>query len=102
MKLITKALEKQIPPLYSQENVKDPLCVVKFFCPWNNWTWYGIEWDGSNIFFGYVSGHENELGYFSLKELMELRGPGGLRIERDMYFKPILLSKVEEYHKGGL
>jgi hypothetical protein len=33
-------------------------------------------------------GHERELGYFSISELEEIRGPGGHRIERDLYWRP--------------
>lgn len=44
--------------------------------------------------FGLVDGHEREFGYFSLDELLAMRGPMGLRIERDLYFEPCPLSKV--------
>jgi len=49
------------------------------------------------MFFGYVCGFENELGYFQLEELESLVGPGGLKIERDIHFKPTYLSVI----KGG-
>lgn len=43
-------------------------------------------------FFGYVQsglGEDcNEWGYFSLRELMALRLPFGLGVERDLYWKP--------------
>ena len=96
MMLLTAELRKKLPKLYSQEKVKDPICWVKFFTPWSYWTWFGIEFSPKeNLFFGYVAGHEKELGYFSLKELESVRGPGGLRIERDRYFKPTRLSVVK-------
>jgi hypothetical protein len=38
------------------------------------------------MFFGLVQGFEEELGYFTLRELQEARGPLGLAIERDMHF----------------
>ena len=41
---------------------------VKFFTPWTSWTWYGIEFDGEDLCFGLVDGHEEELGYFSLSD----------------------------------
>ena len=96
IKLLTKELREKLPPLYSQENVKDPMVLVKFFTPDANWTWYGIEFDGKDIFYGYVIGHEKELGYFSLRELESVRGKMGLPIERDKWFDPIPLSKVRE------
>ena len=90
MKLLTKALEAKLPPLYSQEENPDPMCLIKFFDPWSRWTWYGIEYDPKDrLFFGYVIGTGNELGYFSLDELKSLR-----RIERDMYYDPELLSTI--------
>jgi len=95
MLLLTKENKKNIPALYSQENVKDPIVYVKYFCPWNQWTWYAIEYDGEDLFFGQVVGHETELGYFSLSELKSVNGPMGLKIERDLYFKPKPLSQCK-------
>ena len=43
MKLLTEELKKQLPPLYSQENVKDPMVICKFFHPLSPLTWYAIE-----------------------------------------------------------
>jgi len=95
MKLLTKEIEKVLPPLYSQEKVEDPIVWVKYFHPVSNWTWYGIEYDPEErLFFGYVEGFENELGYFSLTEL-EVVMVGGLGIERDLYFKPCPLSYLQ-------
>ncbi len=96
-KLLTKEVLARLPPLYSQEHVKDPLVQIKFFTPWTYWTWYGIEYDPEQrLFFGLVKGHEVELGYFSLDELESIRGPVGLKIERDMHFTPQPLSQVRE------
>jgi len=92
--LLTQEIRKQIPALYAQEESQDPICYVKFFTPWSNWTWYATEFDGEDLFFGYVEGLDNELGYFSLSELESLRGPAGLHIERDLYFSPKLLSQI--------
>jgi hypothetical protein len=41
-----------------------------------------------------VIGLDVELGYFTIAELEEVRGPGGLTIERDLYFEPTPLSKL--------
>lgn len=96
MKLMTKEILDRIPPLYSQEKVKDPIVHVKFFTPWSSWSWYCLEYDpDKRLFFGLVEGHETELGYFSLDELESVRGPVGLKIERDMYFDPKPLSYVQ-------
>ena len=112
MKLLTKELLKKLPPLYSQENNPDPLVICKFFTPDAGWTWYVTE--GSPVdesgfcdtdkekvdfcFFGLVIGVETELGYFSLSELQGVRGVFGLPVERDLFFRPMLLSEVEKLH----
>lgn len=96
MQLLTKELRQQLPPLYACENEQDPLVRAKFFYPDFSWTWYAIEFDGEDTFFGLVDGWEKELGYFSLKELETTRGKLGLPIERDVYFKPCRLSTLME------
>src|SRR5512135_2974738 len=83
------------PPLHSQENEPDPMCWAKFFTPDGQWTWYAIEFDGTDLGFGYVIGMDAELGYFRLSELMAVRGPFGLPVERDVYFEPCRLSQVK-------
>jgi hypothetical protein len=92
MKLLTKQLRKQLPPLYSQEHVEDLIVWCKFFTPDSGWYWYAVEGspvdengimikEGEDkvevdfLFFGYVRGLDAELGYFSLAELESLRGP---------------------------
>jgi hypothetical protein len=44
--------------------------------------------------FGLVEGHVWELGYISLNELMAVRGPMGLPIERDIYWSPKTLGEI--------
>ena len=90
MKLLTKEIEKKLPKLYSQEKVENPKIIVKFFCPWNQWTWFAYEGEkqenGDWLFFGMVHGDDHEIGYFLLSDLEGATGPFGLRIERDKYF----------------
>lgn len=95
--LIPQELLRTIPDLYATEESLDPLCYVKLFTPDSNWTWYVIEFskEDSKTCFGYVQGFESELGYFLLDELELLRGSLGLPIERDLSFKPTLLSKIK-------
>ncbi len=96
MQLLTEELRQKLPRLYSSENVKNPMIWCKFFTPDSSWTWYAIEFDGTDTFFGLVDGFEEELGYFSLTELQSVRGKLGLPIERDRYFKPCRLSEVRK------
>lgn len=85
-----------LPPLYSQEHVPDPLARIKLFL--GGWTWYLTEWDGDDTAFGLVVGLETELGYISLSELATVRGQFGLPVERDIHFTPQLLSVVRANH----
>ncbi len=88
MELLTKELREKFPKLYATERVpaEEKVVIAKFFQPWGSWTWYAVEFDGEDRFFGLVDGFELEWGYFSLSELQSIEGPGGLRIERDLYF----------------
>jgi hypothetical protein len=77
--MLDQASREKLPPLYSgEEKGLDAIAQVKFFTPDSNWKWYASEFDGEDLFFGLVAGFELELGYFSLKEMKEARGPMGL------------------------
>ena len=116
MGLLTKTIRKALPKLHAKTGMdpEDVKVVVKFFTPDSNWTWYAIEFDGHDTFFGLVSGSDRigrvdtnqiglrawptpivrggevELGSFSLKELESVRGPLGLAIQRDRSWKGTL------------
>ena len=92
--LLPPEVLKGLPPLGATEREADPLCRVKFFYPDFSWTWYAIEFDGDDLFFGLVDGFEKELGYFSLRELLSNRGKWGLEIERDFHFTPTPMSEL--------
>ena len=95
MKLITEEIRRNLPKLYEQDGKGlDAIAFVKFFTPDSNWTWYATEFDGTDLFFGLVDGFEKEFGYFSLSELQSVKGPLGLKIERDLYFKPTTLEEL--------
>jgi len=96
MKLLTQELRRMLPLLYAQENEKDPMVYVKFFAPWSRWTWYITEFDGKDLFFGLTCGFEDEWGYISLAELERVKGPVGLKIERDLHFKPCTISEAKQ------
>ncbi len=100
MKLLTKEVLKKLPKLYATEETpaEEKLAVVKFFDPCGRGTWYGVEYDGEDTFFGYVVsplGPDcDEWGYFSLAELASVKNRLGLGIERDLYWRPTPMSKV--------
>ncbi len=99
MKLLTKELLKKLPPIGATSEQIDPLVICKFFYPDFHWSWYAIEFDGEDIFFGYVAGDFPELGNFSLSELQANCGQWGSPIERDKFFAPIPLSEVQKLHE---
>ena len=101
MKLLTKELQKRLPPLYGTETIplEEKIVQVKYFTPWTNWTWYGVEFDPKERrFWGLVDGHEKEWGYFMLDDLEKGHGPRltGLNVERDLYFKPCKVKDLKE------
>lgn len=99
MKLLTKEIEQKFIKVGSQENVEDPIIIVKFFNPTGAGTWYATEYNPEEkTFFGFVSifGDEcDEMGYFSLEELESFKGRFGLGIERDLHFGEKKLSEVK-------
>lgn len=92
MKLLTKAIEKQLAkyPIYSQDGKGGKAQVIcKFFNPCGSQTWYileGEKQDDDYILFALLDNMgEREYGYVSLNELQRVRTrPFGLGIERDM------------------
>ena len=59
MKLLTKAIEKSLPPLYANEGkpASGVQIRVKFFTPDSDWTWYATEYDPTERrFYGLVVG----------------------------------------------
>ena len=87
---------------------EEAMAHVKLFHPASDWTWYISEAHpitaegGKEIidihFYGFVQGFEGEYGYFSLSELEEIK-VRGLKIERDLYYKPQLLTEVASQYK---
>lgn len=93
MKLMTHEIEKKLPPLGSGAEV----AVVEFFTPDSTWRWYASEYDPlTGVFFGLVDGNCKELGYFPLCELERVRGPLGLKVQRNDCFKPTSLRQLME------
>ena len=101
MELLTPEIREALPLLYAnEEQGLAAQALVKFFTPDSNWTWYASEYDPEHrVAFGYVIGFEDELGYFSIEELEEVRGPRGLPIERDEFFKPKSLEEIRKHYR---
>ena len=94
-----ESISSHMPKFYHREapnEFREAIAYVKFFTPDSNWTWYASEYDPEKkMFFGLVEGLDTELGYFSLEELQSVRGPLGLKIERDIYFEETPLSQLQ-------
>lgn len=104
MMLLTKDLRKRLPKLYATEKTldDDKLAVVKLFHPAGRTTWYAVEFDGEDQFFGYcvspLGPDCDEWGYFSLAELSALR-VHGLGVERDLHWDPT--TRMGQVLNGG-
>lgn len=98
--LLPSAVARKLPAIYSQENVDDPLVQVKLFSPYTNAVWYLTEYDpASREAFGWadLGMGGGELGYISIPELEGLNRNGLPLVERDLYWRPVPMSKA----KGG-
>lgn len=72
MKLLTQLNLKELakyPIQTNQDHLDKSVAVVKWFTPWKNWTWYVCEW-----------------GYFRMSEIAAIKGPYGLKVERDLHW----------------
>ncbi len=92
MKLLTATLRKEfsrIPFRSTDGQGQQAKVITKFFTPWGRATWLAVEGqpEGDDfLFFGWVNiGYGWEAGYFYLSELENIRGPWGLKVERDLY-----------------
>lgn len=96
MKLMTKEIEKNAQQQYQMGSDMSQIIVAKFFSPTSNWTWYLMNQDptDTDYLWGIVEGFEVEMGSFSLSELENTVLPLGLKIERDLYFKPITAEEI--------
>lgn len=101
LELMQKACQLQGTPLTDENTDQDgntisPYFRVKLFDPCGSWSWFVQDWDGSDICFGFVVGHESEWGSFSLSELASVKGRLGIGIEIDTGFRPTLAESCRE------
>ncbi|MBU4599118.1 MAG: DUF2958 domain-containing protein [Proteobacteria bacterium] len=88
----------QLPKLYETEEtpLKDKRISMHFFL--HGCDWYAAEFDGQDLFFGYVilNGDRDmaEWGYFSLRELKQLKDRLGLEVDRDLHWRPMPASQI--------
>lgn len=115
--LFPEDVRAEIPPIGATQGQVSPLARLKWFTPWAGSTWYVVEAsavlddedqtevpltdpraaDARDVLcFGLDEGFERELGYFSLWEVMAVRGDGGLRVERDRDWTPTPLMRLTQ------
>jgi hypothetical protein len=96
--LLTQEIRDALPPLYNSEKhpERESVAIAKFFSPYSQWTWYVVEFDGEDLFWGLVDGFEMEYGYFSYSELEAVTVFGGVpAIERDCHWSPRPVKEIE-------
>lgn len=102
---------RNTPQLYATEDIPadDKIVTVKLFNPCGSESWYFSEFslkapDGyPDLGFSYVTGmFEDEWGYTSLAELANLKGPTGIGIEIDCWFKPVRFKDLMYERKRHL
>jgi hypothetical protein len=100
--LLPDNLKATLPPLYSQEHIRDPIVYLKYFHPQTQWTWFvteGQQEEECFRFFGYTVGDFEEWGYFTLEDLESVGGISNgkliLPVERDLYFEPVPFSQAK-------
>lgn len=101
--LIPADIQGKIPGLYKTEETKipDKIAHIRLADTGSNWQWYVIEFDGNDICWGLVWGHEVEYGYFSLTEMEEIN-KSLPRIQRDEGFKPSSVSAILQGMSEGV
>jgi hypothetical protein len=104
MKLLPCKIRERLPSLGGQDGKGgNAIAYAKCFSPDSSFSWFITEGSPVRnkendvvdyILFGLVDGQFKELGYFRLSELESVRGPMGLPIERDLYWKPKTLEEI--------
>jgi hypothetical protein len=85
-----QANHKEQEPLKGTNKERDFEPVCKLFLPWGAATWLLTEMDEDGLAFGLsdLGFGTPELGYISMDEIYAVQGPGGLRVEQDIHWKP--------------
>jgi hypothetical protein len=97
MKIVTKEMEKAFAKqgYTGDKSAKDIKIVMKLFNPAGAGTWYLYEKEDDDTYWCFANLGDPmfaECGRVSLSELLNVRLPFGLRIERDLYFPPLCIT----------
>jgi hypothetical protein len=102
MKMFTAAHVKALLKNHGKE-LSEMKPVAKLFCPWGAATWLICEMDPQDNDIVYAICDLGldcvEYGTVSMRELQNLRGPFGLKIERDLHWTAS--KTASEYYNEG-
>jgi hypothetical protein len=109
MQIITKEIEAAFAKQgkTGSKSMKEIKIVLKLFNPAGAQTWYLYEKLDEDVYMCFANLGDSEMaecGTVSMSELMSLRLPFGLKIERDRFFKPLSMTLEEVWNtvkKGG-
>lgn len=109
MKIITKAIENAFKKQgdTSQMEMSEIKIVMKMFNPCGGQTWYIYEKLDEDIYMAFVNLGDPEMaecGTVSMSVLTSIKVRFGLKLERDMHFKPLsrtLKDVIDTVKSGG-
>lgn len=88
--------QEDLDKLQSQSGVDsaDNKAWVKIFNPYGVGTWYLIDYDGDDTFFGYCDLGYPEYGSVAKSELESID-----ILEKDEHYEPMLSGEIPAYHR---
>jgi len=89
----------KIPRLYETESTPLKDKRIYLHCFIGQCDWFICEYDGEDLFFGYVILGDSrfaEWGYISFEELRQIRVPPGIEVDCEFFEKPLKASEIEE------
>jgi len=95
MKIFTKEIEEK---LVKSKYGSDQRPIFKLFTPWGRATWL-VTAEEDGILYGWADLGMQCVewgGLFNREEMLAVKGPFGLKIERDLHFRD---DSTKEYHK---
>lgn len=85
--LLPPEVRAALPPLNAITEGGEHIARVSFYYFDYGWTWYGIAFDGDDLFYGLIDCDKKWLGYFELSEMLQQQEMMG-EFMRDTLFTP--------------
>jgi hypothetical protein len=95
----------KIPAFYATENIDCPDKIIHMHFFIGSCDWFAAEYDPKEqLLFGFVilngDVQNSEWGYFSLREMCEIKVGGFLEIDRDLHFTPRKAKEIERIREA--